>query len=135
MIAARPAAGFMAALDSSPAATPSLIPVPISRLPGAPEDLPPDSDAGAVNSSEAETFHLTSRPLTPVPGKLPFGEREITAHLEQQTMREVAAALMDPPRDAAGHLGCSADDVDGGSACNRRSPVLPRSKPSRQPPT
>jgi DNA mismatch repair protein MutL len=111
LIAARPAAGFMAALDSSPAATPSLIPVPISRLPGAPEDLPPDSDGGAVHASEAETFRLTSRPLTPVPGKLPFGEREIAAHPEQQTMREVAAALMDPPRDAARHLGCSPDDV------------------------
>ncbi len=115
LIAARPAAGFMAALDSSPAATPSLIPVPVSRLPGAPEDLPPDSDSGAVHTSEAETFRLTSRPVTPVPGKLPFGEREIAAHLEQQTMREVAGALMDPPTDAAGHLGCSPDAADGSS--------------------
>jgi DNA mismatch repair protein MutL len=116
LIAARPAAGFMAALDSSPAATPSLIPVPISRLPGGPEDLPPDSDAGAVHAGEVETFRLTSRPLTPVPGKLPFGEREITAHLEQQTMRDVAAALMDPPTDAGGHLGCSPDAADGSSS-------------------
>jgi DNA mismatch repair protein MutL len=108
LIAARPAAGFMAALESSPAATPSLIPVPISRLPGAPEDLPPDSDGGAVNASEAETFRLTSRPLTPVPGKLPFGEHEIAAHLEQQTMREVAAALMDPSPDAADVSGLQA---------------------------
>ncbi len=71
--------------------------------------MPPDSDAGAVLASEAETFRLTSRALTPVPGKLPFGEREISTHLEQQAMREVAAALMDPPPNAAGHLGCSPD--------------------------
>ncbi|HMG88263.1 MAG TPA: DNA mismatch repair endonuclease MutL [Terracidiphilus sp.] len=120
LIAARPAAGFMAALDSSPAATPSLIPVPISRLPGAPQDsrpdMPPDSDGGAVLASEAETFRLTSRPLTPVPGRLPFGEREIAARVEQQTMREVAAALMDPPMDAAGHLGCSPNDADDASS-------------------
>ncbi len=119
LIAARPAAGFMAALDSSPAATPSLIPVPVSRLPGAPQDLrpdlPPDSDAGAIRTAEAETFRLTSRPLTPVPGKLPFGEREIAAHLEQQTMREVAAALMDPPTDASGYLGCSPDEAGSSS--------------------
>jgi DNA mismatch repair protein MutL len=115
LIAARPAAGFRAALDSSPAATPSLIPVPISRLPGSPQDpdMPPDSDAGAVLASDADTFRLTSRPLTPVPGKLPFGEREIAAHIEQQTMREVAAALLDPlpypPPDASGQVGCSPD--------------------------
>ncbi len=112
LIAARPAAAFMAALESSPAATPSLIPVPISRLPGAPEDLPPDSDAGEFSTTDAESFHLTARPLTPVPGKLPFGEREIVAHVEQQTFREVAAALMDPPPDPA----CSPDHPGGASS-------------------
>ena len=30
-------------------------------------------------------------------------------------MREVAGALMDPPTDAAGHLGCSPDAADGSS--------------------
>jgi DNA mismatch repair protein MutL len=119
LIAARPAAGFRAALESSPAATPSLIPVPISRLPGAPADLPPDSDADAVQTSEADGFRLTSRPLPPIPGKLPFGEREIAAHLEQQAMRETAAALMDLPPDAAGHLGCSPDD--GNKEASRQS--------------
>jgi DNA mismatch repair protein MutL len=38
LIAARPVAGFKAALASSPAATPSLIPIPGSRLPGSPEE-------------------------------------------------------------------------------------------------
>jgi DNA mismatch repair protein MutL len=114
LIAARPAAGFMAALDSSPAATPSLIPAPISRLPGAPADLPPDSDGGNIDPSDA--FQLTPRPVTPLPGKLPFGEGETAAHLEQQAFRQVAAALMDAPPDADGHDSCSAESADGASS-------------------
>ena len=110
LIAARPSAGFMAALDSSPAATPSLIPVPISRIPGAPEDLPPDSEGGAIQASDA--FQLTPRPVSPVPGKLPFGESEIAAELEQQAFRQVAAALMDAPARAAAHDSCSPDPLD-----------------------
>jgi DNA mismatch repair protein MutL len=110
LIAARPAAGFMAALDSSPAATPSLIPVPISRIPGAPEDLPPDSEGGATQASDA--FQLTPRPTSPVPGKLPFGENEVAAQLEQQAFRQVAAALMDAPPNA-GDESCSPDYADG----------------------
>ncbi len=111
LIAARPAAGFRAALDSSPAATPSLIPAPISRIPGAPEDLPPDSEAGNTHSSEA--FQLTPQPVMPVPGKLPFGESEIAGQIEQQALRQVAAALMDAPPDAAGHESCSPESLYG----------------------
>jgi DNA mismatch repair protein MutL len=109
LIAARPAAGFIAALDSSPAATPSLIPVPISRIPGMPEDL--DSDAAANQVQGAESFQLTPLPLSPVPGKLPFGERDLAASLEQETLRQAAAALLDPPF-AAGHESCSPDYSD-----------------------
>ncbi len=108
LIAARPAAGFRAALESSPAATPSLIPVPGSRLPGSPEELPADSDGGEYGSANAESFSLTSRPVSPVPGKLPFGEGEIAAHVEQQALRQVAAALMEPPA-RAGQESCSPD--------------------------
>ncbi len=110
LIAARPAAGFRAALDSSPAASPSLIPAPISRIPGAPEDRL-DSDAGNADPSEA--FQLTPQPVMPVPGKLPFGESEIAGQIEQQALRQVAAALMDAPPDAAGHESCSPDGLDG----------------------
>jgi DNA mismatch repair protein MutL len=100
LIAARPAAAFVAALDSSPAATPSLIPAPLSRLPGAPADLPPDSDHGKIYPSQA--FQLTPAPVTPLTGKLPFGEGDIAPHVarqvfEQQAMRQAAAALMDAP--------------------------------------
>jgi DNA mismatch repair protein MutL len=116
LIAARPVAGFMAALDSSPAATPSLIPVPISRIPGAPQDLPPDSDPPGIDASQAEAFRLTARPLTPAPGKLPFAEREISAQVqretEQQAMRAIATALMEVPSGRAGRLGCLPEDSD-----------------------
>ncbi len=46
LIQARPAAGFLAALDSAPAASPSLMPPAVSPLPGAPDSAPTaDSDA------------------------------------------------------------------------------------------
>jgi DNA mismatch repair protein MutL len=96
LIAARPAAGFKAALESSPAATPSLIPVPGSRLPGSPDDSNANSEPAERSVIEAESFRLTSRPLTPVPGKLPFVERDIAAHVEQQSFLAAAAALMEP---------------------------------------
>src|SRR5436305_4668655 len=66
LIKARPAAGFLAALDSAPSASPSLMPPATSPLPGAPglpaapdslpdlkieswgTQLPPDSDPGAM---------------------------------------------------------------------------------------
>ena len=109
LIAARPVAGFRAALESSPAATPSLIPVPGSRLPGSPDETSSNlSDQPA--GTEAEPFRLTSRPLTPVPGKLPFGEREIAVHFEQQALRQAAAALMEPP--VVAHDSCSPDALD-----------------------
>jgi DNA mismatch repair protein MutL len=118
LIAARPAAGFMAALDSSPAATPSLIPAPISRIPGAAIDLPADSEEGNAHPSEA--FQLTPRPVSPLPGKLPFAESEIAAHLAQQALEEqalghVAAALMDAALDAKGQDNCDPDHANGAS--------------------
>jgi DNA mismatch repair protein MutL len=107
LIAARPVAGFMAALESSPAATPSLIPVPGSRLPGSPEELPSQNHAGQDRSSDTEPFSLTSRPVSPAPGILPFGEGAIAAQVAQQELRHVAAVLMEPP--AAGYESCSPD--------------------------
>src|SRR6201997_5231890 len=44
LVRARPAAGFLAALDASPLASPSLMPPGTSPLPGAPQGLPPDSE-------------------------------------------------------------------------------------------
>jgi DNA mismatch repair protein MutL len=114
LIAARPSAGFMAALDSSPEASPSLIPVPISRIPGAPGDLPPDSEGAMMPASDA--FQLTSRPVSPIPAKLPFGESEIAAQAQQEVFRQVAAALIDAPVNAPGHESCSPDLRDGSAS-------------------
>ncbi|HXS77382.1 MAG TPA: DNA mismatch repair endonuclease MutL [Terracidiphilus sp.] len=105
LIAARPVAGFKAALESSPAATPSLIPIPGSRLPGSPDEPVDDVDQEA--STEAEPFRLTSPRPTPIPGKLPFGEGDVTLHLEQQALLHAAATLMEAPVPA--HDGCSSD--------------------------
>jgi len=107
LIAARPVAGFRAALESSPAATPSLIPVPGSRLPGSPDESSEMVDQVQPASTEAQPFRLTSKPLTPIPGKLPFGEHDLALQLEQQTLRQAAAALMEPPLPA--HNSCSSD--------------------------
>src|SRR5579872_6483690 len=53
LILARPAAGFLAALDSAPLASPSLMPPATSPLPGSPESAPvpplPDSDPEAFH--------------------------------------------------------------------------------------
>src|SRR5579863_9448793 len=113
LIKARPAAGFLAALDSAPAASPSLMPLAASPLPGAPEDrlaLPqPDSDPVALETAAAETepFQLTPRPLTPVPGKLPFeAPARGVPGFAAEAWGQAAAALFEaagpPPAD-----GCS----------------------------
>ncbi|MDR3775028.1 MAG: DNA mismatch repair protein MutL, partial [Terracidiphilus sp.] len=101
LIQARPAAGFLAALNSAPAASPSLMPPPASPLPGAPDGLPPaDSDPGAFQTAAAETepFQLTPRLPTPVPGKLPFDVRSFNpaGWGDQQAWGEAAAALFQP---------------------------------------
>ncbi|MGA9670591.1 MAG: DNA mismatch repair endonuclease MutL [Terracidiphilus sp.] len=102
LIKARPAAGFLAALDNSPAASPSLMPPAVSPLPGSPDgSVPADSDASAVQTAgqEAEAFQLTARLPTPVPGKLPFDLQSINLRggpdgLDaRQALGEAAAAM------------------------------------------
>jgi DNA mismatch repair protein MutL len=101
LIKARPAAGFLAALDSAPTASPSLMPPAASHLPGLPESdsLPPDSDPAALQTAkaDAEIFELTSRLPTPVPGKLPFASQSTQPGWNgQQAWGEAAAALFTP---------------------------------------
>jgi DNA mismatch repair protein MutL len=104
LVKARPAAGFLAALDSAPAASPSLMPPAASHLPGAPDSEPlppiPDSDPAALQSARAEAvaFELTPRPSTPVPGKLPFTAQDLPSSRweNRQAWGEAAAALFLP---------------------------------------
>jgi DNA mismatch repair protein MutL len=74
LIQARPAAGFLAALDSAPAASPSLMPPAASPLPGSPDSDPAAFQAAAA---EAEPFELTPRLPAPAPGSLPFDARAL----------------------------------------------------------
>jgi DNA mismatch repair protein MutL len=106
LIKARPAAGFLAALDSAPAASSSLMPSSASPLPGAPESdsrLPePDSDPAAFQSAQADAaaFELTPRLPSPVPGKLPFDVQSVNPGgwdgNDRQAWGEAAAALFQP---------------------------------------
>jgi DNA mismatch repair protein MutL len=121
LMKARPSAGFLAALDNSPAASPSLMPPGVSPLPGSPdsERVPPlpDSDPGAFQSaSGAEPFQLTPRIPAPVPGNLPFDARGFGAVRggwgDRQAWGEAAAALFQqatpiPPE------GCSPNHSNG----------------------
>lgn len=116
LIKARPAAGFLAALDSAPLASPSLMPPATSPLPGSPEDpaipLSHDSDRDTYQGIDggAEPFRLTPRGPSPVPGSLPFSPGTLRANgfPNQQAWGEAAAALFEPAAISRSD-GCSAD--------------------------
>jgi DNA mismatch repair protein MutL len=105
LVDSRPAAAFLAALDSAPLASPSLMPPPGSPLPGAPADSEPqNADHGA------DPFQLMPKMPPPVPGKLPFdaggfkpGSFQPAAGwgTAQQAWGEAAAALFAPPLASA----------------------------------
>ena len=125
LIESRPAAGFLAALDSQPTASPSLMPPATSPLPGAPGEsasqgaaLPaPGSDP--ASQDRAEPFQLTPRMPLPIPGRLPFqagpsaasaagrppdGAGFDSVSVDRSAWGEAAAALFNP---ASGGNGCS----------------------------
>jgi len=112
LIQARPAAGFLAALDSAPSASPSLMPVGASPLPGLPEahSMPPDSDPDAFRSAiaDAESFELHPNTPPPIPVRLPFDPVSMNqgGWLDQQAWGDAARALFGPAGDAA-FDGCS----------------------------
>ena len=98
LIQSRPAAGFLAALDSQPTASPSLMPPAGSALPGLPsEALQPHSDPDGTHS-DAEAFRLTPQIPTPVTGSLPFAVSTDRASggIDGQAWSEVANALFEP---------------------------------------
>jgi DNA mismatch repair protein MutL len=130
LIQSRPSAGFLAALDSAAAASPSLMPPPVSPLPGSPDSERPsylnqadsDPDAFQAAAGEAELFQLTPRLPTPVPGRLPFDSRGLsqTGWGDQQAWGEAAAALFQPGA-LAGADGCSPSFGD--ASANGLSPA------------
>jgi DNA mismatch repair protein MutL len=103
LIKARPAAGFLAALESAPGTSSSLMPSSTSPLPGAPESArpqEPDSDPTAFQTAraDAEPFQLTPRLPSPVPGRLDFASQRapLGGWQDQQAWGEAAAALFQP---------------------------------------
>ena len=103
LIQARPAAGFLAAIDAQATASPSLMPPAASHLPGAPGDGQPvhvpDSDPLGAEAAHAgsEPFHLTPRSMSPVPGQLPFVDPlpgQSPPASEAQTLSEAAAVML-----------------------------------------
>ena len=125
LIQARPAAGFLAALDSAPAASPTLMPPATSPLPGAPDGArADDSDQDALRAATAETeaFRLTLRAPSPVPGRLPFDARSLNGGGwgDQQAWGEAAAALFQPA-NPPNPDGCSPQF--GGPAVDGPSPA------------
>jgi DNA mismatch repair protein MutL len=77
LIKARPAAGFLAALDSAPLASPTLMPPSTSPIPGEPGAdaaviTEPDSEPIVAGAADAEPFSLSPRAASPAPVRLPF---------------------------------------------------------------
>ena len=109
LVKARPAAGFLAALDSQPSASPSLMPPAASPLvnnsdPARQASLPADSTL----------FHLTPALPSPIPGTLPFTDKPLE-HGQQwhagdfslQDWGDAARALFQPPASGPSHEPCS----------------------------
>jgi DNA mismatch repair protein MutL len=114
LIKARPSAAFLAALDSAPAASPSLMPPSNSPIPGSSDPLPPDSDPfeSQVAASQAESFRLASQTPPPIPVRLPFDSVSMSrgGWMDQQAWGDAAAALFEPA-SLPSTDGCSPTDL------------------------
>jgi DNA mismatch repair protein MutL len=122
LINARPAAGFLASLDSAPTASPSLMPPAASPLPGSPDSKPlppmPDSDPATFQAvrADAEAFKLTPQLPTPVPGKLPFAAQSfLPGGRDNQPPWDEAAAVLFPQTSlpTAGYCSPGLGDAPG----------------------
>jgi DNA mismatch repair protein MutL len=103
LISSRPAAGFRAALENAPLASPSLMPSPASHLPRPSEEgstAQGQSQSNEVVASTAPSaFHLTP-PVPPAqPGVLPFQPHSYPPSMEStlENWAEAAVALFSPP--------------------------------------
>jgi DNA mismatch repair protein MutL len=114
---ARPAAEFVAALNSAPLASPTLMPPSTSPLPGAPGanpgGTPPESEPAAQGNAEAESFQLTARLASPAPVRLPFepGTFRPGSFAGEYSMATAATTLLDAelPKPSG---GCDASRQD-----------------------
>jgi DNA mismatch repair protein MutL len=104
LVQARPAAGFLAALETTAVASPSLLPPAAAPLPSLAEgvpahptpQMPPDPDSEGVYPADS-AFQLTPPVRTPELGNLPFLPHESPGRFDpQQYWRAAAAALFAP---------------------------------------
>ena len=116
LVSSRPAAGFRAALENAPVASPSLMPSPASHLPRPSEDgqfaTDQDQSNEAVPSSTASTFRLTQPVPSPQPGVLPFQPHSDPPGMEStlENWAEAAVALFSPAVQTLAP-SCGDDDV------------------------
>jgi DNA mismatch repair protein MutL len=113
LVKARPAAGFLAALDSAPTASPSLMPPALSPLPGAPDSEP---IANQTATADAAPFELTPHLPTPATGKLPFVAPSFRSGpggwSDQKAWGEAASALFQPAKlPPAGDCSSTPQDI------------------------
>jgi DNA mismatch repair protein MutL len=107
LIRARPAAGFLTAIDAQPSASPSLMHPAASPLPGSPGNQQPpplpNSDPIADETAHAgsEPFHLTPLAIFPVPGQLPFAGSIPGQNLPAATLTDAAAAILSHPQSSS----------------------------------
>ena len=103
LIQSRPAAAFLAALDSAPLASPSLMPQTARPLPGAePAALDKTLDKTldqTLDQARTGPFELTAGFAPPLPGRLPFDARALHPGSQaggRPAWGEEAAALFQP---------------------------------------
>ncbi|HKE23415.1 MAG TPA: DNA mismatch repair endonuclease MutL [Terracidiphilus sp.] len=117
LIQARPAAGFLAALDSAAVASPSLMPPAISPLPGAPGDpriAAAEFEPVPPSGADAEPFELVPGEAAPAPVRLPFEPSAFRpgSFGSHQTLAMATAVLQDeflqPARECCANHGESA---------------------------
>jgi DNA mismatch repair protein MutL len=121
LVSSRPAAGFRAALDNGPLASPSLMPSPASHLPRPSEDgplAPGQSQSNElVASSSAANFRLTPPVPSPQAGVLPFQPHSDPPGMEStlENWAEAAVALFSPPVQPLAS-SCGDDVIQSGPA-------------------
>jgi DNA mismatch repair protein MutL len=121
LVKARPATGFLAALDAAPLASPSLMPPAVSPLPGGPESAPPKSghlqlpgqdQAESQTAGLADPFRLTPRSVAPVSGRLAFESGSLNSSgSDSGALQAIASVLIEPSLPAHAR-DCSPNGID-----------------------
>jgi DNA mismatch repair protein MutL len=111
LIKARPAAGFLAALDSSPLASPSLMPPAASAASG-PSKNAPVPESVALPRSWSESFEPTSMLGSPGPAQLPFAGNALDALVNDPRVLAQFAGTMLKPGEIPDSCGYAPSDND-----------------------